>query len=369
MAILSRRAQTFRENLLSDPLRSPAWRYNRAKILADVKPHPRQCVRHLDDAIVRSLRNYLIAKARIQRQYPDTDWEMRLCYLDPMNWQADRIFQLEDSNISRLALEARILAGQTDQEIAQTMGMQFRSVQHYALSYYNVRDRLDQIDYIAGVVVGGMFRQGLSDWRADVSVRFFAYFCGPKILEHLLYGLSKNIIHPDTPEEINQYLDDQYKTLVRLQSVTTMVGFMPNNFNFFQVLEAHNTLLKLTKKQEDDEGMANTASAVIGAMQALVPFALGDNALRKADDDTSGMYNQTNAREPRAADKLRLAEEQHRTLNAVSVERVVPTQVKPDKSDEPKSKSSTKKSNLGSDAKDRGRRRRRKHNRNRDQSS
>ena len=88
----------------------------------------------------------------------------------------------------RLELEARLLAGQSDEDIARLVATTAAAVQRYAQLFFDVRGRLRARDYI----IHRAIRRGLGpDVPAGLAsfVRGVAYFGGPLVLDATLVAL------------------------------------------------------------------------------------------------------------------------------------------------------------------------------------
>jgi len=83
----------------------------------------------------------------------------------------------------RAVVEARILAGQTDVEIAALTSLDPLVIGAFESLFFNVRDRLQARDWIANVVIGPGLRCGFGLDELPLLWRAFGFFAGPKILE------------------------------------------------------------------------------------------------------------------------------------------------------------------------------------------
>ncbi len=91
----------------------------------------------------------------------------------------------------RLELEARLLAGQDDEIIAQPMALAPDLVALYARLFYDVRDHLTHRDYILTRILGATLAQG--PLSREQVVRLFAHVRGPAVVDGALQVY-------DTPE-------------------------------------------------------------------------------------------------------------------------------------------------------------------------
>jgi hypothetical protein len=93
-------------------------------------------------------------------------------------------------------MEARILAGQTDREIAAAMNVAPAVVSAYEQNFFSVKDRLNAADFILSTTIGYTPFRGFDegDWRSLWA--YFAYTAGPKMLE-LVMAVSQSRRLPD----------------------------------------------------------------------------------------------------------------------------------------------------------------------------
>jgi hypothetical protein len=95
-----------------------------------------------------------------------------------------RAFELyEGSGQVRWELEARLLAGQTDEEIAATTAMPAIVVGEYERTFFNVRQRLAGSDFILSSVIGYTPFRGFDEGDLRGLWAYYGYTAGPKMLE------------------------------------------------------------------------------------------------------------------------------------------------------------------------------------------
>ena len=87
---------------------------------------------------------------------------------------------------ARAQIEARILARQTDEQIAEALGTQTEVISQYASWFFDVRSRLGNPDYIMHYVIGEQVHQQLLGTDYGVLWRLYGYFLGPHVLQALV---------------------------------------------------------------------------------------------------------------------------------------------------------------------------------------
>jgi hypothetical protein len=83
----------------------------------------------------------------------------------------------------RWELEARLLAGQTDEDIAAATAVRAAVVAAYERHFFAVRQCLAARDYILGCVVGAAPLRGFEEGDLRPLWAYFGYAAGPKMLE------------------------------------------------------------------------------------------------------------------------------------------------------------------------------------------
>ena len=78
-----------------------------------------------------------------------------LAWRDPQRFWAHHLFTDESSKRSRFAVEAHILARQTNRQIGYHAGCAEEYVENYEAMFFNVREKLRHTEYILNVVFGG----------------------------------------------------------------------------------------------------------------------------------------------------------------------------------------------------------------------
>lgn len=162
-----------------NPSRPLAWRWMRAQFLAATgrRGSPRK-----DDGDTLAAVAYLRAqsdcrddadRARLARRWPDIA-------------AAERLF----AGWGLLSAEvcARILAGQTDQEVAEHCGLCAAAIRWFESLFFCVRDRLRATDWIVSRALGPGLGLGLGYRREDLAGVWmaFGYFGGPEVLDTVI---------------------------------------------------------------------------------------------------------------------------------------------------------------------------------------
>jgi len=160
-----------------DPRKDPAWRWHRSGYLLD---HGRQPLRRDDDAT----REAWLFRRALGRCRGEEDRES-LARDFPALVDAHRLFTT-DEPLRRAELEARLLAGQTDDVIAARCGMTPADVTSYHDVFYEVRPHLKASSYIATVVLTGKPYKGIARDDHEVILKSLGYELDGEMVDKVL---------------------------------------------------------------------------------------------------------------------------------------------------------------------------------------
>jgi hypothetical protein len=177
-----------------DPFATPHWRWSRAVWLA--KRFSRASER-LDDWPTRRTYHFLRCLGRCQDQREQD--EVRRDFPDLAG--ACSIYR-ENGNV-RLELECRVLAGQTNREIAGIMSLPVPVIRTYERIFYCVRHRLHACDWVVLAATGNKFVTESGAPNIGAIARQFAFFGGPPILNMVLPCLLDGSTLSDDPLDLS----------------------------------------------------------------------------------------------------------------------------------------------------------------------
>ena len=112
----------------------------------------------------------------------------RLARENPAMYEAHALYHAPTKRRLRFSIEARILARQTNREIASSMGCAPTTIKAYAALFFDVRTRLEHTDYINHVVLGESVSGGRGEPDYAQLWKRVAYYYGPHVLDALLSG-------------------------------------------------------------------------------------------------------------------------------------------------------------------------------------
>ena len=251
-----------------DPFRSPDWRYQRVQELEqfdNLADRPRLTV--YDDEYVRGAR--IFYSLRHGTDHVSLDDQFRVhedCYL------AFRIHDHVDSE-TRKIIEARILARQPDQEIAQLCATTPGAIQWYEKLFFNVRDRIDSRDWIVRNILTPSMNFDRAEARSplqdrQLALRYFGYFGGPLILDAVFYGTTTQPM-PMKPADIKIWMEHQVLSSMRAKAAIAAQTFEINTFNVMKLFEVFTALTQLERDTPSGVATNEVDSCVLAMFEEL----------------------------------------------------------------------------------------------------
>jgi hypothetical protein len=257
--------------LRDNPLRAPSWRWLRA---AQVDAGGLKPSKIMDGGegyawIRRALR--LKRRHALATNRPDALYA--LARADRSLFWAHTIWA-EDKSPTRWAIEAHILADETDEAIAKKVGCEPDVINAYEAVFFNVRERLVNTEYVANVVMGDAVARGLNERQYDLLWKLFGYRGGPHVLDAMISKFSA-IGRPQKPEEVSQFFQEATIHAMRHKAAIAAVTIPINTHTQLPLLDAYVKYVEIERTTENAEKAQAGIVQNIGAMLTALPFKIG----------------------------------------------------------------------------------------------
>ena len=262
-----------------DPYRSPRWRYDRAAHLAKTRAPGKTHELTRDDKFIGDTFKFLREWKRHTRNTQQATNDLRVARLYPKYpglFLAHQLFLQKAGDPIRYEVEARILARQTDEEIAKRVSMHPEGIRWYELIFFNVRDRLDNEGYIGRQVIGPAVAHGLRNISLDFSAKYWGYYAGPYMLDLILSDIDPSTPMPKVGTDLNHFMDNYWNKAARIRSVNSIGAFDVNQFNVLQLFELHSQLIQQAHAAQLTAGGAQTPyEEVLSGVMNSVQWSVG----------------------------------------------------------------------------------------------
>jgi hypothetical protein len=290
-----------------NPFRTPSWRHE--YVLNKLERSASTTVKtgNRDDDIVRRYWAFTKRLHASPKNYTQAAIEERLFAQDPDLFLAHKLWLQRDDPDASLThiVEARILAEQSDDDIARLTTMTPQAVALYADLFFDVRNRLRASDWIYNIVLlpdiyrarsrAAMASSEAADTLVDpyhyIGLKLFAFFGGPFAFDTFLYGFVPGR-RPMTYGEVSSWMDSAYATQIRRRVISAMTSLKVTKYNAIQLFEAYDRLLTSERQANvSNEQKDTTGSDIITSLVQSLSWTVGQqdiNAGILAGRDTGG---------------------------------------------------------------------------------
>lgn len=251
--------------------RAPNWCWLRAMQIDAGGPRASRAVdgAHGFTWVRRALR----LKRRLDAAVNRPDAMYRLLQCDRELFWAHSMW-LNDKAPTRWAVEARLLAGESNEQIAARMATDSKVIEAYEAVFFNVRDRLDRLDYIVTVVMADAVTRGLSERQYDLLWKLFGYRGGSHVLDSVISKFSP-IAKPDRPEDVGQFFQEFAVNTVKHKAALATLTVPINTHTQLALIESFVKYVEIEKNSENSTKAHTTIVENIGAMLGALPFHIG----------------------------------------------------------------------------------------------
>jgi hypothetical protein len=291
----------YRPFRLQDPFRPPDWRWRRVLEICDPPGGggPRRSSWQ-DDIWVVKARYFLLRWRACTSDLERCDLYKKM----PSLTMAYRLYERDADEPQALIVQARLLARQTPEVIAQGLGTFPEAIQWYEAIFFNVTPYLDNRDWINSQVllpalasrrpfpltpVAGpgappppappLREPPVAQPFLDGSLKYLAYFGGALFVDLLIQGVPAG--QPlASLGGLPAWLDQMQGLILRRRSLQAALQFDVNKYNVMQLFELHAKIIEVENSAEAGEARQTEVDRHVKAMIDSIPWAVGEGGRR-----------------------------------------------------------------------------------------
>ncbi len=253
----------------TNPNRPPDWRWQFGKQLAEQQRELRK---------VRADR-YVGLAARFASESVECRTEaehLGLLDKNPELYEAWSLYNDAKIKSARWGVEARLLAAQSPEEIAELGNITPDTVRLYEKIFFNVSDKLNRPDYITHNVFTEAAHRGVESRAYDLLWKMFGYWAGPNVLNFLIFKFTKQQKPDSSPGSVLAYLSDDVRSQQVLKTALAM-RTMPVNWQ--TQIEIVNLYYRMLEMERESEGGGTAAQesfqSSVKSFLSNVPWSSG----------------------------------------------------------------------------------------------
>jgi hypothetical protein len=216
----------------------------------------------------------------------------------PVVAAAHQLYYAPDIELRQI-LQARLLARQSDEEIASRASMDPEVVAAYHDTFFDTRSRLDWKLWITKAVLG-LSAYGTPDKKGAITERqrgmlymWFGHHGGPLVLDALISGIG-SVPMPQQAHELVPWFDEALEQLVRTRATAVAALLEPNSRNAVQLIKMglRQMAAKARKKEKDKRPPISEdyLQKIVSSVEASLPqkFVNVDDPLGAAPGRRTG---------------------------------------------------------------------------------
>lgn len=269
--------QAVRDN----PRRAPNWRWLRAVEIDSGGPRASRAIDGADG--FEWIRRAIRLKRRFEQANNRPAAIYALLQRDRDLFWAHSIWA-EDKAPTRWGIEARVLAGETNEEIAAKVGTSPAVIAAYEQVFFDVREKLQNTDYITNVVMADAVTRGLQERQYDLLWKMLGYKGGAHVLNAVI-SKSSALTRPETPEEVAGFFQDFAINAMKYKAAVATMTVQINTHTQLSLIDSFVKYVEIERTTENATKAHSTIVENIGAMLSSLPFKVGT----KLDSDTLKM--------------------------------------------------------------------------------
>lgn len=266
-------------SIRDNPRRAPNWRWLRAVEIDSGGP---KATRAKDgEAGFAWIRRASRLKRRFEAAGGRADALYRLVQYDSALFWAHNMWA-DDKAPMRWSIEARILAGETDEQIAKRIGTNADIVTAYAEVFFDVRSLLDNRDYVVNVIMADAVSRGLTERQYDLLWKMFAFHGGSHVLDAVMSKVTA-LSRPERADDVGAFFQDFAINAMKQKAALAALTVPINTHTQLALIDSFVKYTEIEKTSENTSKAHATIVDNIGAMMSALPFKIGTKLDSAAD--------------------------------------------------------------------------------------
>lgn len=266
-------------SIRDNPRRSPHWRWLRAVEIDSGGPRASR-FRDGEDGFTW-IRRASRLKRRFEAAGNRPDALYRLVQYDRELFWAHNMWTDEKAPM-RWSIEARVLAGDTDENIAKRIGTDPSIIAAYVKVFFDVRSMLENRDYIVNVIMADAVARGVTERQYDLLWKMFAFHGGSHALDAVMSKVT-SLYKPERPEEVAGFFQDFAVNTMKQKAAIAALTVPINTHTQLALIDSFVKYTEIEKTSENTTKAHATIIDNIGAMMAALPFKIGTKLDSAAD--------------------------------------------------------------------------------------
>ena len=273
--------------LRTNPFRAVNWMWQRVCGIVD-RSQPTATSRRDGKQAAAWIRKGVRFKLAYARAINPED-QCQLAINHPEVFWAHWLFT-QERHPARYAVEAYLMARQTDREVGLRCGVPPEVVNAYESLFFNVREKLNYPEYILHCVLGESIQKGIESRNFDLLWKLYGYFCGPHLVASLTSGFPVNVWCQSSDSVSSAIQDDAIATM-KLKAAIAAKTIPVNQRTQLGLLEQFTKFVEIERLSETDGKSKEVVMSHLAAALASLPMRVGPNHPNTPDTSALAIYD------------------------------------------------------------------------------
>lgn len=251
--------------------RFPHWRWARA---CEIDAGGHKATRQFDGPEGFTwIRRALRTKRRVEKASGRHDSLYAAMLRDPDMYWAHTIWA-EDKNQMRWAIEARVLAEESDEEIADKVGTKPGVINAFINVFFDVRSKLRHLDYVQTVIMADAVSRGLTDRHYDLLWKMMALQGGSHVLDAVI-NRGPAVNRPGSIDEVGNFFQEFALSTMKYKAALAAATVQVNTHTQLPLIDAFVKYVEIERTTDNAMKAQTSIVANIGEMLTSLPFKIG----------------------------------------------------------------------------------------------
>lgn len=251
--------------------RAPHWRWLRAM---EIDGGGFKATRALDGPDgFRWIRRALRFKRRLDGAGNQTAALYNVVLADRAMFWAHAIWADEKSPV-RWAIEARVLADESDDQIAEKIGARADVINAYVNTFFDVREKMRHMDYVVNVVMAEAVTRGLQERHYDLLWKMLGYNGGEHVLDAVINRVTK-MPKPENPEQVSGFFQDFAINTMKYKAALSALTVSVNTHTQLPLIDSFVKYVEIERTTENAAKAQTSIVDNIGEMLKQLQFKVG----------------------------------------------------------------------------------------------
>lgn len=255
----------------NNPRRAPHWRWLRA---VQIDGGGMKTTKALDgEEGFELIRRAVRLKRHYDRAGGNAEKLYALALRDSDLFWAHSIWNDEKAP-TRWGIEARVMARETDEEIAQKTGTDVGVISAYVSTFFDVRSKLDNPDYVVNVIMADAVVRGLQERHYDLLWKMMGFHGGSYVLDATINRFIP-VVKPAGPEGVAGFFQDSAINSMKYKASLATLTVPINTHTQLPLIDSFVKYVEVERTTDNVSKAQNSIIENIGAMLSAMPVKVG----------------------------------------------------------------------------------------------